>query len=74
MGVGGSRGENVYMVAAVATDEPKLVKQSSDSRYRLNFDHGDQAGSGKQGKVLGRRASMASSAMAPLCQGHPQVG
>jgi len=52
-GVGGARGENVYMVAGAATDEPKVVKQSSDNRYRLNFDHGDQAVSGKQGKVLG---------------------
>ncbi|WP_343732390.1 hypothetical protein [Duganella sp.] len=51
-GVGGARGESIYMVAAAATDEPKLVKQS-DGRYRLNFDHGDQAESGKQGKVLG---------------------
>lgn len=51
-GVGGARGESIYMVAAATTDEPKLVKQS-DGRYRLNFDHGDQAESGKQGKVLG---------------------
>lgn len=51
-GVGGSRGESVYMVAAAATDEPKVVKQST-GRYRLNFDHGDQAVSGQQGKVLG---------------------
>jgi hypothetical protein len=51
-GVGGARGESVYMVAAANTDEPKVVKQA-DGRYRLNFDHGDQANSGAQGKVLG---------------------
>ncbi|MYM66222.1 hypothetical protein GTP45_05145 [Pseudoduganella sp. FT55W] len=53
MGVGGARGENVYMVAAATDAEPKVVKQTTDNRYRLNFDHGDQAVSGKQGKVLG---------------------
>jgi hypothetical protein len=53
VGVGGARGENVYMVAAATSDEPKVVKQTTDNRYRLNFDHGDQANSGKQGKVLG---------------------
>jgi hypothetical protein len=51
-GVGGARGESIYMVAAANTDEPKVVKQA-DGRYRLNFDHGDQAESGVQGKVLG---------------------
>jgi hypothetical protein len=51
-GVGGARGESIYMVGAANADEPKVVKQS-DGRYRLNFDHGDQANSGAQGKVLG---------------------
>jgi hypothetical protein len=54
-GVGGARGESIYLVGAAVMDEPKLVKQVSGNshRYRLNFDHGDQAVSGAQGKVLG---------------------
>ena len=51
-GVGGARGDSIYMVGAANADEPKVVKQA-DGRYRLNFDHGDQANSGPQGKVLG---------------------
>lgn len=54
MGVGGARGEAVFMVGAAIDFEPKLVK-ASDGRYVLNFDHGDQGNSGKQGKVLGRQ-------------------
>lgn len=51
-GVGGARGDSIYMVGAANMDEPKVIKQA-DQRYRLNFDHGDQANSGEQGKVLG---------------------
>lgn len=51
-GVGGSRGESVYMVAAAATDEPKVVK-NTDGNYRLNLDRGNQGAAGPQGVVLG---------------------
>ncbi|WP_154370028.1 hypothetical protein [Duganella alba] len=52
-GVGGSRGNDIFMVAAAAGDEPKTVKQA-DGRYRLNLDRGNNAEPGTQGKVLGR--------------------
>ena len=51
-GVGGSRGESVYMVAAAGTDEPKVVK-NTDGNYRLNLDRGNQGAAGPQGVVLG---------------------
>jgi predicted small lipoprotein YifL len=51
-GVGGSRGESVYLVAAAGTDEPKVVK-GSDGYYKLNLDRGNQAAAGPQGVVLG---------------------
>lgn len=51
-GVGGSRGGSVYMVVAASADEPKTV-QDDRKRYHLNLDRGNQAESGRQGKVLG---------------------
>jgi hypothetical protein len=51
-GVGGSRGESVYMIAAAGTDEPKVVK-NTDGNFRLNLDRGNQAAPGPQGVVLG---------------------
>ncbi len=51
-GVGGSRGESVYMVAAASADEPKVVK-NTDGNYRLNLDRGNQGAGGPQGVVLG---------------------
>ncbi|CAN7660597.1 hypothetical protein [Duganella sp. LjRoot269] len=51
-GVGGSRGDSVYLVAAASADEPKTLKQA-DGNYRLNLERGNQAESGRQGKVLG---------------------
>lgn len=55
VGVGGARGDSIYMVGAAAMDEPKVVKYGIEEqhRYRLNIDHGDQAVSGEQGKILG---------------------
>lgn len=51
-GVGGSRGDSMYMVVAASADEPKVVKQADD-QFRLNLERGNQAESGRQGKVLG---------------------
>ena len=51
-GVGGSRGESIYMIAAAGTDEPKVVK-NTDGNFRLNLDRGNQAAPGPQGVVLG---------------------
>ncbi|CDG81073.1 hypothetical protein [Janthinobacterium agaricidamnosum] len=55
-GVGGSRGDSIYMVVAASGTEPETVKQS-DGNYRLNLDRGNQARSGRQGKVLGVQGS-----------------
>ena len=52
MGVGGSRGDSMWMVVAASADEPKTVKQA-DGEYRLNLERGNQAESGRQGKVIG---------------------
>jgi hypothetical protein len=52
MGVGGSRGESMWMVVAASADEPKVVKQANDE-LRLNLERGNQAESGRQGKVIG---------------------
>jgi hypothetical protein len=51
-GVGGARGDSIYMVVAAAVDEPKTVKQANGA-YRLNLDRGNNAESGTQGKMLG---------------------
>lgn len=51
-GVGGSRGDSMYMVVAASADEPKVAKQA-DGEYRLNLERGNQAESGRQGKVIG---------------------
>jgi hypothetical protein len=55
-GVGGSRGGSIYMVVAASADEPKTVKQA-DGNYRVNLERGNQAESGRQGKVLGVQGS-----------------
>lgn len=55
-GVGGAPGESVYVVAAVTANEPVTVKQA-DGNYRVNIDRGNQAESGKAGKVLGNIAN-----------------
>ena len=52
MGVGGSRGDSVYMVAAASYYNIKTIP-NADGRYRLNLDRGNQAVSGTDGKVLG---------------------
>lgn len=52
LGVGGSRGESMWMVVAAGADEPKVVKQA-DGEYRLNLERGNQAESGRQGHVIG---------------------
>ena len=57
MGVGGSRGESVWMVAAASADEPKLVTDTGIGYEHLNIDRGNQAASGKQGKVLGTQGA-----------------
>ncbi|TFW17741.1 hypothetical protein E4L98_19925 [Duganella callida] len=54
-GVGGSRGDNVYMIAAASSDEPKVVKEDND--YRLNIDHGNQNQAGTQSVVLGTQGA-----------------
>jgi hypothetical protein len=46
------RGDNVFMVAAGGTDEPKVVRLD-DGKYRLNLDRGNQDTSGPQGVSLG---------------------
>jgi hypothetical protein len=51
-GVGGSRGDSMYMVVAASAAEPKVIKQA-DGNYRLNLERGNQAESGRQGKVIG---------------------
>jgi len=51
-GVGGSRGDSVYMVAAANYFNINTVQQP-DLRYRVNLDRGNQGTSGTQGKVLG---------------------
>ena len=55
-GVGGAPGESVYVVAAATAAEPVTLKQA-DGNYRLNIDRGNQAESGKSGKVLGNIAN-----------------
>lgn len=55
-GVGGAPGESVYLVAAASTTEPLTVQQA-DGNYRVNIDRGNQATSGKSGKVLGNIAN-----------------
>ena len=52
MGVGGSRGESVYMVVAANYYNIKTIS-NTDGHYRLNLDRGNQAVSGTDGKVLG---------------------
>jgi len=52
MGVGGSRGESVWMVASASFDYIKTMPQPNGN-YRVNIDRGNQAASGPQGKVLG---------------------
>ncbi|WP_332853694.1 hypothetical protein [Duganella sp. S19_KUP01_CR8] len=52
MGVGGSRGESVWMVVAANYYNINTVEQPG-GHFRMNLDRGNQAVSGTQGKVLG---------------------
>lgn len=57
MGVGGSRGEGIWMVAAASTNDIVLVTDPASGYQHLNIDRGNQASSGKQGKVLGTQGA-----------------
>lgn len=56
-GVGGSRGESVWMVAAASGSDIQLVTDAGSGYQHLNIDRGNQAASGKQGKVLGTQGA-----------------
>ncbi|MES2164466.1 MAG: hypothetical protein V4476_25200 [Pseudomonadota bacterium] len=52
VGAGGSRGDNVYMVVAANYHNINTV-EGPGGQFFMNLDHGNQAVSGKDGKVLG---------------------
>ncbi|NNG21973.1 hypothetical protein [Telluria aromaticivorans] len=55
VGVGGSPGESVYLVAGAASVEPKTVL--SGGEYLLNIERGNQATPGPASQVLGNMAN-----------------
>jgi hypothetical protein len=55
VGVGGSPGESVWIVAAASPGEPLTIFNGSD--YRVNIDRGNQSQGGARGLVLGNIAN-----------------
>ena len=66
VGVGGSPGESVYVIAGAAPTEPKTVATSDE--YRVNLDRGNQATAGKASQVLGNIANSVPNCGAQVYQ------
>lgn len=56
VGVGGSPGESVYVIAGAAPTEPKTVLKAG-GEYTVNLDRGNQATPGPASQVLGNVAN-----------------
>jgi hypothetical protein len=66
MGVGGSPGESVYVVAGAAPIEPKTVL--TGGQYTVNLDRGNQATPGAASQVLGNVANTVANCGAQVYQ------
>lgn len=57
IGIGGSPGESVFLKAGATTDTPKVRLDRTDTTFRANFDHGQQAQSGTDMSSAGNIAT-----------------